>query len=235
MMLPGFKFRASLVPTLAAVATIALTISLGRWQLSRAAEKEALQVQYEHRAAQPALRLTGTEVDPETLHYRSVAAEGIYVPEQQILLDNKFFKDQVGYQVVTPLRLGSGNRCILVNRGWVARGADYAVLPRIQTPAGRVRVEGTAVPPSKKFVELSPATVSGSVWQNLVLSRYRERTGLDVMEVVLQQRNEAGDALLRSWERPDTGIEKHRGYAFQWFALAAAVFITYVALNFKRA
>ena len=234
-MLPGFKFRASLVPTLAALATIALTIALGRWQLSRAAEKEALQAQYEQRAAQPALRLTGTEVDPKALHYRSVEAEGIYLPEQQILLDNRFFNDQVGYQVVTPLRLGSGQRCILVNRGWVARGADYAILPHIETPAGRVRVEGVAVAPSQKFLELSPSTVSGSVWQNLLLSRYRERTGLDVMEVVLLQRKGAGDALLRAWERPDTGIEKHRGYAFQWFALAAAVFITYVVVNFKRA
>ena len=88
--------------------------------------------------------------------------------------------------------------------------------------------------PSQKFLELSPATVSGSVWQNLVLSRYRERTGVDVMPVVLLQRNEAGDGLVRSWERPDTGIEKHLGYAFQWFALAAAVSITYLALNFKR-
>ena len=233
-MLPGFKFRASLVPTLAALATIALTIELGRWQLTRAAEKEGLQAQYEQRAAQPALRLSGAEVNPEALHYRSVEAEGIYVPEQQILLDNRFFKDQVGYQVVTPLRLGTGNRCILVNRGWVARGADYATLPRIETPAGRVRVEGIAVLPSQKFLELSPSTVSGNVWQNLVLSRYRERTGVDVMAVVLLQRNKAGDGLVRSWERPDTGIERHRGYAFQWFALAAAVFITYVALNLKR-
>ena len=233
-MLPGFKFRPTLVPTLAAVATIALTLSLGRWQLARAAEKTGLQAQYEQRAAQPALRLSGAESNPEALHYRSVEAEGIYVPEQQILLDNKFFKDQVGYQVVTPLRLGSGSRCVLVNRGWLARGADYAVPPKVRTPAGRVRVEGIAVVPSQKFLELSPATVSGSVWQNLVLSRYRERTGVDVMPVVLLQRNEAGDGLVRSWERPDTGIEKHLGYAFQWFALAAAVSITYLALNFKR-
>jgi surfeit locus 1 family protein len=40
---------------------------------------------------------------------------------------------------------------------------------------------------------------------------------------------------VRDWERPDVGVNMHRGYAFQWFALAVAVVILYLVLNVKRA
>ena len=32
---------------------------------------------------------------------------------------------------------------------------------------------------------------------------------------------------MRRWNRPDVGIEKHVGYAFQWFALAVATIVIY--------
>jgi cytochrome oxidase assembly protein ShyY1 len=40
--------------------------------------------------------------------------------------------------------------------------------------------------------------------------------------------------LVRDWPEPGFGREKHLGYAFQWFAMAAAVVILYVALNLRR-
>jgi cytochrome oxidase assembly protein ShyY1 len=52
--------------------------------------------------------------------------------------------------------------------------------------------------------------------------------------IVLQQTSEAADGLARVWGRPDTGADKHRGYAFQWYALATTIFIAYVAFSFKR-
>jgi surfeit locus 1 family protein len=52
--------------------------------------------------------------------------------------------------------------------------------------------------------------------------------------IVLQQTSKAADGLVRSWSRPDTGADRNRGYAFQWYALATTILITYVALSFKR-
>ena len=31
----------------------------------------------------------------------------------------------------------------------------------------------------------------------------------------------ASEGLQRDWDAPDTGVDKHHGYAFQWFALCA--------------
>jgi surfeit locus 1 family protein len=33
--------------------------------------------------------------------------------------------------------------------------------------------------------------------------------------------------LLREWAAPNLGVDKHYGYAFQWFGLCALVFILY--------
>ena len=37
----------------------------------------------------------------------------------------------------------------------------------------------------------------------------------------LQQTSAGHDGLVRDWPAPDAGIDRHRGYAFQWYALAA--------------
>ena len=44
-----------------------------------------------------------------------------------------------------------------------------------------------------------------------------------VARFVVQQTNDTGDGLRRVWPRPDAGVDKHRGYAFQWYSLAALI------------
>jgi surfeit locus 1 family protein len=229
-----FDFKPRLVPTLAALTVMVLTLALGRWQVHRAAEKEALQERWEQAASEPPLELSGDESSAERLRFRRVTAEGVFLKQYQILLDNRSLNDQPGFDVVAPLRIERSGREVLVNRGWVARGAQYRRPPDVMTPAGRVRVAGIATIPSQKFLELSSETIAGNVWQNLVLSRYRERTGLAVMPIVIVQQNPAPDGLIRILERPDAGIARHYGYAFQWFAIAAATLVTYVVVNTQR-
>ena len=36
------------------------------------------------------------------------------------------------------------------------------------------------------------------------------------------------DGLLRQWPAPDTGLQKHYGYAFQWFSLSVLTLGLYV-------
>lgn len=233
MQIASFRFSPSLLPTLAAIAAIALTASLGRWQLNRAAEKQTLQTEYEVKAKQPPENYRNINNSIETMRYKNIIVAGEFDSSAEIFLDNKFHLDKPGYHVITPLRM-TDNRYILVNRGWVARETDYRIIPTVKIPQGSVTIEGVAVPPSGKFLELSTQTVEGKVWQNLVLSRYSEQTKLSVEPLVIQQRNDTGDGLQRVVERPDVGIAKHQGYAFQWFALSVGIFITYIATNTKR-
>jgi hypothetical protein len=50
--------------------------------------------------------------------------------------------------------------------------------------------------------------------------------------VSLQQTGPASEGLQRDWPAPALGLERHYGYAFQWFGLSALVVILYVWFQF---
>lgn len=235
MALGARRFRPSMLPAVAALAAIALTVSLGNWQSRRAEEKLARGRELDEAARHAALVLPPRTVDARDYEFRKVSARGEFLPKYTILLDNKVLRGQVGYQVLTPLRMAGGDAHVLVNRGWVAAGVRRDALPPIRTPAGATDVQGVAMVPAGYIFELDGKTEEGVVWQNLVLARYAKWSGLKLQPFVLQQTSEAADGLARVWVRPDTGADKHRGYAFQWYALAITILILYVALSFKRA
>ena len=229
------RFRPAFLPGAAALAAIAVTLALGNWQSRRAEEKLALGRDLDDAARRAVLALPSSPVDAHAYEFARVSARGEYLPGRTILLDNKVLRGTPGYQVLTPLKIAGGDMHVLVNRGWVAAGAQRNDLPQIRTPAGTETIEGIAVVPTSRIFELDANTEEGIVWQNLVLARYAKWSGLKLQPVVLQQTSEAADGLARVWVRPDTGADKHRGYAFQWYALAATILITYVALSFRRA
>jgi surfeit locus 1 family protein len=222
------------LPTLAAIAVIALTVSAGIWQTKRAQYKSALQDRYEAQSKAQPIALPGGPIDDSSYQYRRVSVTGRFDPAQEILLDNVILKGVPGYQVITPLKLENESAYVLINRGWVARGMDRSILPEIRTPLGVVTIEGIAVPPSGKFLELSSQTVEGKVWENLHFKRMQALLPLRLQTLMVTQLNDNGDGLIRYWERPDTGMQMHVGYAFQWFAMALATMVIYGVRYAKR-
>lgn len=228
------RHRPFWLPTVAALAVVALTASAGVWQTHRAQYKRALQARYDAQAKAPPVVLPGTPFDPETYLYRRVSVTGRFDPAHEILLDNRILDGKPGYQVVTPLKLEQGAAYVLVDRGWVMRNLDRTLLPEIKTPLGVVTIEGIAVPPSGKYLELSSNTVEGKVWENLHFKRMQALLPQRLQPLMVMQLNDNGDGLIRRWTRPDVGIEMHLGYAFQWFALAGVTIVIYGVLYAKR-
>ena len=222
-----------LLPALAAVAGVVLTAYLGNWQLDRAAYKQSLQARMELAERQPPVHLPAEPVPADSLAFRRVEARGELRPDMTIFLDNRMRDGVVGYEVVTPLRIGLQMH-VLINRGWVRAEPTRERLPAVPTPGGSVQIEGIALAPSARFVELSAQTVTGAVWQNLDLQRYAQRYGIALQPVIVQQHNDLGDGLVRNWPRPDARIDVHRAYALQWFAMSAAIVILYLVLYVRR-
>jgi surfeit locus 1 family protein len=52
--------------------------------------------------------------------------------------------------------------------------------------------------------------------------------------VVLLDPGSRASGFAREWNRLDTGIAVHQGYAFQWFMLAGATLIVYLFLSLRR-
>lgn len=233
-----YEFRFRWVPALAAATAMAIALAAASWQLGRAHEKERLAATLESRAAGPALRLTAAEVKAEDLEWRKVTATGRFLPAHAIFVDNRIRRGVPGYHVVMPLDLGKSadgaSRHVLVNRGWIAGLPDRTRLPEVVTPEATVEITGLAVLPSRRFLELSDDVARGKVWQNLTLERYRAAFPIAVQPVVLQQESPLDDGLVREWDPPDFGINKHYGYVFQWLALAVTVLVFYVVTHVRR-
>lgn len=222
------------VVTAATVVTMAITASLGFWQLDRARQKIALQEQINQRADLPAWQTDDLllATDPlEGLH-RPVQLRGQWVNGATVFLDNRQMAARNGFFLITPLQLAGSQRAVLVQRGWVPRDfTDRSRVPTIDTPSGEVQVEGRLAPPPGKLYQLGEAG-KGAIRQNIDLGGFAEETGLKLLAVSVQQTGVSPEGLLREWPRAAVGVDKHHGYAFQWFGLCALAGLLYIWFQF---
>ena len=225
---------------LAAVLSVALTSSLGLWQLRRAAQKEAWQTQMAQRvemAVMDGATLGQAQDNADNragLIHRRVKLQGQWLADSTWFLDNRQMNARVGFYVVTPLRLTASNAVILVQRGWAPRHfTERTQLPEVSTPPGEVAIEGRIALAPSKLYELGDSG-HGPIRQNLDLASLRAETGWPLLEVTVVQTGAASEGLLREWPQPASGVEKHHGYAFQWFGLSALITLLYVWFQIVR-
>lgn len=233
--IPGrARFRLRPVWLAVAVAGCAVFVALGNWQSRRAEEKLAAQRRADALAAAAPVRLPPAPVAAGEYAGRRVIVAGEFVPAHTVLIDNRVHKGVAGYHVVTPLRIEDGPLHVLVNRGWVAAGPRRDRLPNVVPPVGPQRIEGLAVATGAPPFALAPDETPGPVRQHLDLDRVASESGLRLQPIVVRQAGTSSDGLVRTWERPDAGVNTHLGYAAQWYGLAALTAVVYVVLGFKR-
>ena len=222
----------NLLVLIGALAGVLLTASLGRWQLHRAAQKEALAQMRTERAGMPvidasALSGLGSDSLQEMLH-RRVVLRGRWLLEHTVWLENRQMQGRTGFHVLTPLQLKDSPEVVLVQRGWAPRHfLERTTLPPVNTPEGEVTLEGCLLPWPSRVYDFSQVE-AGPIRQNLIFDDYRKQTGLPLLTISVQQTGADDQGLQRAWPEPGTGVEKHHGYAFQWFGLSGLIAFLYV-------
>lgn len=211
------------VPLIGAILVFAVTMRLGFWQLDRAQQREALEAQLLAMKEIAPIVLGSDPVIADKLQFHPVQARGEWQADRLVLLDNQIQNGRVGFHVFMPLKLGDSNRHVLVNRGWIAGTSDRQQLPRITTPPGSQWVSGYARLAPPTFSSIAGTSRVNGIWSDVSLNGFAEWSGLLLQPLILYQTNDGNDGLIRDWAKPGNGAERNRGYAIQWFAMAAMV------------
>ncbi len=236
-----FVFRPALIPSLVTLFFMALLLSLGFWQLDRAKQKDVLQQRFKTQLTAPYTEVAQVPLNDPVSRYRKVTSQGRYDAEHQILLDNQIHQGRAGYHVFTPLRGIRETKAILVNRGWVPLGASRQQLPAISIDEANTVVKGRVSQPANPGLRLdgplpSPEDRWPRVVQYLDYDQLAQQLGYPLEPAVILLDPAMEEGYLRAWRPTFGGLgpARHRGYAVQWFSLAAALIIIYGVVNTRR-
>ena len=106
-------------------------------------------------------------------------------------------------------------------------------------PQGVLKIQGLIREPPRAGLLLGE-----ELFEQLAESSYRlqrldidwiaEFTRLDFLPYIIHLNADEPHGFAREWRMPGSGRERHLGYAFQWFALAATLLVIYLVVNLKR-
>lgn len=239
------RFRFRLIPFVVTVLLVVLGIALAQWQTRRGDQKQAIETKLLQREADTTVKFGDGSPGIDQLEYRHMALRGEFIAGWPVYLDNRPLNGIAGFYVLMPFKLAAsdtmgytaGASYVLVARGWLPRDpADRSKLPSYPTPAGIIEIEGLVRRDFGHVLQLGNAAPlqPQAIVQNLGIDEFAAASKFKLQPFVIEQTSNTDDHLLRDWPRPSLGIEKHRGYAFQWYALAVMAFIFFVVTGFRR-
>ena len=223
------------IPAFLIIATLALLITLGFWQLDRADEKRAIEDQIANANANSVDLITDVDILGEKEYYH-VRLQGSYIKDKQFIYDNQIVDQISGYYVLTPFILKGDTKVILINRGFIPWNGRRDQIANIDIGA---KITGVKVQISKpvKRIELKASQIKQDfpvLIQALDLDEMSAIASLDFASIVGLLSPESENGFVRKWEPYTGSIERHIGYAIQWFLMALVLSIIGVRLALKQ-
>ncbi|WP_281645333.1 SURF1 family protein [Parendozoicomonas sp. Alg238-R29] len=227
------------------VALLPVLVGLGFWQLERYDSKLAMENQYQERRGG-----TYSVSDLKGLYdplYFQLTLAGRFDNSRSFLLDNRTFKGRVGFHVLTPFFVDSGEtvsgetvsgetvsgetvsgETVIVDRGWIVGIPDRSRLPDIPAVDGKVLIAGQSWQPAGEAFLLAEDVWSEDwpkVIQAIDQERMQEVLGVTAESWLLVQDNDQPGSLEKNFFLTNMPASRHFGYAMQWFAMALVLVV----------
>lgn len=192
------------------------------------------------RASAPVLALDSVALDVNEMEFRRVKVKGEFIRDWPVYLNNRPLHGAAGFYLLMPFKIDGSEKYILVARGWLPRNPmQLTKLPELITPAGQVEIEGVIRRHPGRLMQFGPAETlqPNAIVQNAEVEIFAAASKLTMLPFLLEQSGDTGnvrDGLIRDWPRPSSGIDKHHGYAFQWYGLTAMAFIFFLVTGIRR-
>ena len=222
-------------------------VRLGFWQLDRAVWKEAL-LAHSHQviSQRKAVPLAAIVDAPAPLDnensYAWASGSGHFLPLPAVLLDNQSHEGRYGVRVYRIFQPDGAQRAVLLELGWRPMPADRK-LPSEPLPPGNWRMEGLISPPPSPGLNLGGGVVQRQPDGTLLMMRLEPTSVATALVLrqglaprVLRPDPKQPIGYVRDLDVLGTALppEQHRGYAVQWFGMAAGLLVATIVVARRK-
>lgn len=224
-------FKPGKAMTLFVVFFLPLTLTLGMWQLNRAAEKNQVLTDLADQSDEVVTWDAGEPPAAGRAVSVCVTREG-----GEWFLDNRTHEGQAGYDVYLPARHCSTQQPLLLRLGWVGQADGRTSLPDLELPAptGEEAIVGEMRPPSPEpWLTAPPEAMGDEQWRIQSMQEVPD-TDFGAGTPIIQVTSPEGWRLRDTWDPVDMPPSRHIGYAVQWFGLATALVVCFLIWGIRR-
>lgn len=237
----GLRFERRYLGYLAMAIVFAVICGfLSHWQFSRNAEAVAevkrIQANYDREPVAIADALPSLDAYSDAVKWLPVTVTGAYLVDDQLLVRNRPYNGNPGFEVLTPLQLANGD-VFVVDRGWLPSG-DRQDLPDVipAPPSGQVTVIARLKAGEPELAGRSapagqiPTIELDDIAAGLGLPTFTGAYGL------MSTEDPAPSTRPLAATEPTLDEGPYLSYAIQWivFALFGFFFLGYVIWNERR-
>lgn len=164
--------------------------------------------------------------------YHLVEASGHFDFDHQVLIKNQFYRDVMGYHLVTPFLIAGSDRAVLVDRGWIPPEA-------IQSPEDArkfdepdlTHIVGRILPQEKHRGELPSPDHPQFIWYRVDVTGMAAQMPYAILPygvALIPSPEQRSEPPYRNPPKFKLDPGPHFGYAIQWFLFAAALPLLYL-------
>ncbi len=234
------RLRPLLWPTLISLPILVLCLALSVWQMERREWKRDIldRIAANQSAAPIALDALLSGGDPLRREYGKVAVSGTFLHEKEFHLAARSRGNDVGIQIVTPLRTDKG-QIVLFDRGWVPSEKKDPAKRAEGQAAGPVQLVGV-VRRTQVQRQFAPDNVPDrNVWFTVDVPLMRKLAGgrpdpaLDMFFLEADASPNPGGLPIGGQTQLDIPND-HLQYALTWFLLALALSGVYLSYHWEN-
>lgn len=211
-------------------------VALGTWQIQRLIWKQGLIAQVEQANMQaPLTALPDDAASLEKLQFRRVTLKGTWVANTEFHLAPRYFRNQFGYWIITPLKL-EGGQVVLINRGWVP-ASKKALEKRPETAVrGTATLTGLIRVGAERNYFIPQNQPEKNLWFGRDIAEMASYAKLkNTLPAMVDRIGEQDPAHLPI---PSDGAIRlrndHLSYILTWYGIAAGILVIFLVYHRKR-
>jgi surfeit locus 1 family protein len=212
--------RRSIIFCLFAVLAAALFVRLGFWQLARLHAKVQRNVTIAAQQRAAPVQFASLPRDTAAAHYRRATVSGVFDYESELVAAGRTYQGSPGVELITPLRLAGSDTVVLVDRGWVY-SPDASSVDRARWREGDSATVSGYVEQYAPDAGTTASPRDPRIVRRITRRDASSRISRPLAPYYLVQTGDTASSHPVRREMPALDEGPHRGYAIQWFAVAA--------------